>query len=135
MKQVRAREPLAEYFEALNRLKIDEPIRVPPGTPINNNSVSLEAGRKVGSIKKSRDVFADLILSIQSAATEQTRLASKDTLDSSRALASAKDFRKLWEDGLQRELCLFREIMQLKQALAKLTGSNVIPLRPPSGER
>jgi len=59
------------YFEALERLKDNRPINVPKGTKINNDTVSLEAGRKRGSIKKSREVFENLIKAINKAKTEQ----------------------------------------------------------------
>ena len=37
---------LEVYFEALKRLKDNRPINMPVGTKINNDTVSLEAGRK-----------------------------------------------------------------------------------------
>ena len=125
-------QTLTDYYEALDRLRTGESVRVPNGTLITNNAVSLEAGRGAGSIKKSRDVFADLIVAIDEAAVEQSKgkVKLKDNL--SKAQTSAKDYRKLWEDGLQREMSLLREIMELKQKLASLTGSKVIPLRPSS---
>ena len=55
-------DPLADYFEALDRLQKGRPRIVPLGTKITNDAVSLEAGRKKGSIKKSRDLFKDLIV-------------------------------------------------------------------------
>lgn len=42
---------LNEYWEALERLSTNEPIRVPKGSSINNDTVAIEAGRKRGSIK------------------------------------------------------------------------------------
>lgn len=56
-----------EYRKALDRIKKGKPLRVLPGTKITNDSVSLEAGRKKGTIKKSRPIFADLIAEIQAA--------------------------------------------------------------------
>ncbi len=125
-------QTLTDYFDALERLKNGEPIRVPPGTLINNDSVSLEAGRKARSIKKSREVFTDLIVAIDDAAIEKLKGKTKHTDELIKAKTSAKDYRNLWEDGLQREVCRLREVMQLKQKIAQLTGSNVIPLRPPA---
>jgi hypothetical protein len=48
---------LSEYFEALERLTKGRPVNVPKGSKITNDSVSLEAGRKKGTIKKSRPIF------------------------------------------------------------------------------
>lgn len=58
------RESLADYFLALERLKARR-------AAINNDAVSIEAGRKKGSIKKSRPVFAKLIAAIEAAVAEQ----------------------------------------------------------------
>mgnify|MGYP006900717094 CR=1 FL=1 len=45
-------DTLQEYFDALDRLKSNNPTNVPKGSKINNDTVALEAGRKRGSIKK-----------------------------------------------------------------------------------
>ncbi len=122
-------ETIVEYFDALERLKAGQPTRVQPGTPINNDSVSLEAGRKVGSIKRGRDVFADLIVAIDLAKAEQSKGKTKaqDKLDA--AKQEADRYREAWEAGLARELCLIREVRKLKEQLAALTGGNVLPIR------
>ena len=62
---------IADYEEALERLKTGKPIRVAVGTRITNDAVSLEAGRGKGTIKKSRASFAKLILEIEAAAEGQ----------------------------------------------------------------
>lgn len=67
-------EMLGEYFEALERLKQGKPHHVSVGTKISNDSVALEAGRNKGAIKKSRSIFADLIVAIEVAAKEQNIL-------------------------------------------------------------
>lgn len=43
-----------EYYAALERLKANRPTILPKDSAINNDTVALEAGRKRGSIKKSR---------------------------------------------------------------------------------
>jgi len=60
-----------EYFETLNRLVSNEPINIPIGSKINKDAVVLEAGRKRGSIKKSRKVFTELIEAIEKAGKHQ----------------------------------------------------------------
>ena len=57
---------LNEYYAALERLKANKPIVLPKGSAINNDTVAMEAGRKRGSIKKSR--HAALIEAIEQAA-------------------------------------------------------------------
>ncbi|RYL29489.1 hypothetical protein [Acinetobacter piscicola] len=59
---------LNEYYAALERLKANKPIVLPKGSAINNDTVALEAGRKRGSIKKSRHVA--LVETIEQAAQE-----------------------------------------------------------------
>ena len=59
---------LNEYYAALERLKANKPTTLPKGSAINNDTVALEAGRKRGSIKKSR--HAALIEAIEQAAQQ-----------------------------------------------------------------
>jgi hypothetical protein len=40
-----------DYWDALERLRLDAPIRLQKGVSINKDTVALEAGRKRGSIK------------------------------------------------------------------------------------
>lgn len=58
---------LSDYYNALDRLIKNQPINVAPGGKINKDTVALEAGRKRGSIKPSREGFAELIADIESA--------------------------------------------------------------------
>ena len=59
---------LNEYYAALERLKANKPTILTKGSAINNDTVALEAGRKRGSIKKSR--HAALVEAIELAAQE-----------------------------------------------------------------
>ena len=59
---------LNEYYAALERLKVNKPTILAKGFAINNDTVALEAGRKRGSIKKSR--YAALVEAIELAAQE-----------------------------------------------------------------
>lgn len=119
-----------DYFDALERLKHGRTTVLPPGTAINNDSVSLEAGRKVGSIKRSRKSFDLLISQIVEAAEEQQKGLRLPDATFLSAKAEAEEYRSRWEAGLQRELSLYREYMHLKKQLALLNNSKVIPLRP-----
>ncbi|PYD84764.1 hypothetical protein DNF23_52630 [Pseudomonas syringae pv. pisi] len=124
---------LAEYFEALERLKKDKPINVPKGTRISNDSVSLEAGRKKGTIKKSRPIFSELIEAIDAAA----RLESRPQDEARKMLDDAKDevarYRTLWEEALAREVSLVRQLWEERECWqrerAALTGDKIIPIR------
>lgn len=121
--------PLDDYFSALERLKKGATSIVPKGTRITNDAVALEAGRGKGSIKKSRPVFAELIAAIDEAARVQAlpEVARKEQL--TKAKNQSNDYRAKWEAALARELCLLRELAEMKVRLAKLTGEKVLPFR------
>ncbi len=123
-------EALKEYFQALDRLKSGKPMRVAKGTRINNDNVALEAGRKKGSIKKSRPVFKDLIEAIDAAAAEQSSPEKQMTQRLEKTRGEAKSYREKWEQALCRELSLLQEVYALKKELARLRGGEVLPLRP-----
>ena len=121
-------EMLGEYFEALERLKQGKPLHVSVGIKISNDSVALEAGRNKGAIKKSRSIFADLIVAIDMAANEQNILP----IDQRKVLKlqdEVNTLRKDLERALGREMSLLYENYQLKKQLNTLNGVNVIPIR------
>ena len=126
--QNRMSEALIEYFEALERLKVNRPIRIDIGTKISNDSVALEAGRNKGAIKKSRLIFADLIVAIDSAAKEQNIVP----LDQRKLLKMQEELKTVREDlekALGREISLLYENYQLKKQLSALNRANIIPIR------
>ena len=121
-------EALVEYFEALERLKVNKPIRMNIGTKITNDSVALEAGRSKGAVKKSRLIFADLIIAIDSAAAEQ----NVTSLDQRKLLKIQEELKTVHEDlekALGREISLLYENYQLKKQLNALNGTNIKPIR------
>lgn len=79
-------EALNLYYEALNRLQKGTPIVLPKGTRISNDSVSIEAGRKKGSIKKSRPGFLGLITAIKQANELQFKATSGPDSTNSKTL-------------------------------------------------
>ena len=115
-------EPIKEYFDALERLKRRR-------EKINNDAVALEAGRKKGSIKKSRPQFDDLIIAIEMAAAEQARPRNEQLEKLNKVRNTADDLRAQLDAALGRELSLLAEVFELKKRLAKLTGDKVIPIR------
>ena len=122
-------DPLADYFEALDRLQKGRPKVVPVGTKITNDAVSVEAGRKKGSIKKSRDLFRDLIAAIDAASTGQSPPRQDQVDRLNRAKQSAGDLREQLDAALAREICLLAELYETRKRLSQLTGENVLPLR------
>lgn len=120
---------LKDYFDALERLKNGRPDNVRKGTKINNDNVSLEAGRKKGSIKRSRPIFAPLIAAIDLAAKENGDPIDEAKEQLIKAKAEAASYRKRWEESLCREVSLFKQLWDEREAWAKkeaaLTGQKV----------
>lgn len=124
---------LQQYFAALERLKTGRPVNVPKGTKLTKDSVSLEAGRKKGTIKKSRPIFSDLIEAIDVAG----KVESKPRDESRERLAQAKDevarYRTLWEEALAREMSLVKQLWDERDMWAReraaLTGTKVTLMR------
>ncbi|MCG3703810.1 hypothetical protein L5F68_05620 [Aliarcobacter butzleri] len=105
---------LDDYYKALERLINNKPINVPKNTKINNDTVALEAGRKRGSIKKSREIFADLLIKINEYSknnnTEYKELQDKIFKFKNKALV----YQELYENALNRELMLIERIKELE---------------------
>lgn len=124
---------LKDYFEALERLKRGKPVNVPKGTKISNDSVSLEAGRKKGTIKKSRPVFSDLIGAIDAAAKAEAKPRDEVRERLDEAKAEAARYRALWEEALAREVSLVKQLWDKREVWAieraVLTGGKVTPIR------
>ena len=111
---------LNEYYAALERLKANRPTVLPKDSAINNDTVALEAGRKRGSIKKSR--HAVLVEAIELATQE----AGKNILSTAQQIEQAKTktkavktaYEQLEEDYeklLEKVNSLLLENFKLKQ--------------------
>ena len=97
---------LNDYYAALERLKANKPEVLPKGSAINNDTVALEAGRKRGTIKKSR--HAALIEAIEQAAQQvgQNALSPAQRIEQAKTKTKAvksayeqleEDYEKLLE--------------------------------------
>jgi len=115
---------MIDYFAALDRLSKRK------GARINNDAVAIEAGRKKGSIKKSRLQFAALIDAIDAANAfrELPKLDATHRLE--RAKGDAKHLRLKLDESLARELSLLRQVFTLRKELTALRGGSVLPLQP-----
>lgn len=121
-------DALNEYYLALERLKNGRPERIAKGTKITNDAVSLEAGRKKGTIKRSRPIFEELINAISVASLEsRPENAHKEKL--ALAKAEAAKYRVLWEEALAREVSLVKQLWSERAEWAAeksaLTGEKV----------
>jgi len=116
---------LQEYFEALKRLKSNKPINIPKNSKINNDSVALEAGRKRGSIKKSREIFSELIESINNASREST--SKYDKLESKlfKLKKDVEKYKEMYEKALNRELMYLERINELEKQLKKKNSQSL----------
>ena len=89
-----------EYYAALERLKANKPTVLPKGSAINNDTVAFEAGRKRGSIKKSR--HATLVEAIELAAQQAGQnvpsAAQQIEKAKSKTKAVKSDYEQLKED-------------------------------------
>lgn len=124
-----AKQSLDEYFQALERLKNGHPRLVEKGAKITNDAVSLEAGRKKGSIKKSRPLFDELIEAIDAAAVEQASPRQEQGNRLNKIKQTAETLRVQLDAALARELSLLAELYETKKKLERLTGENVLPIR------
>ena len=112
-------QTIDEYFEALDRLIKNQPINIQKGFKINKDSVALEAGRKRGSIKKSREVFHELIEAIDTVASKIS-LPKKEIDNKISKLKSQRDnYKELYEKTLNRELMYIEKINELNKLLKK----------------
>lgn len=110
-------ETIDDYFEALERLKNNVPIRIPKGSKINNDNVSLEAGRKKGTIKKSRPVFDELIEEIKKANEKDIKPILELQNKSDKYKEKFLHYKKLYEESINRELMYLERIDKLEQSL------------------
>lgn len=101
---------LLDYFDALERLKSGKPINVPKGTKITNDSVALEAGRKKGSIKKSRPAFNALIEEIERAKEIKSSKIQELELELLKEKQKTKKYREKYEAVLNDNLMLLNFI-------------------------
>lgn len=109
---------LNEYYVALERLKANKPTVLPKGSAINNDTLALEAGRKRGSIKRSR--YAALVEAIEFAAQEvgQNVLSPTQQVEKAKNKSVKSDYEQLKEDYeklLEKANSLFLENFELKQ--------------------
>lgn len=91
---------LNEYYAALERLKANKPTILPKGSAINNDSVALEAGRKRGSIKKSRHAALVEMIELATQEAGQNVLSPAQQIEQAKSKTKAvkKDYEQLEED-------------------------------------
>ena len=108
------------YYDALERLKKNKSIILSKGTKITNDAVSLEAGRKKGSIKKSRIMFADLIKDIRIAREQQTSEISSEQEKLAKASNDIDKIKIQYDKLLEQQFSIYLENMLLKRKMKKI---------------
>lgn len=109
-----------DYYAALARLKANKPSLLPKGSAINNDTVALEAGRKRGSIKKSRHIalVEAIELATDEAGQNMPSPAQKIEQAKTKTKAVRSDFEQLREDYerlLEKCNSLLLENFELRQ--------------------
>ena len=111
-----------EYDAALERLKANKPTILPKGSAINNDTVALEAGRKRGSIKRSRHaaLVQAIELAAQQAGQNEPSVAEQIEKAKSKTKAVKSDYEQLQEDYeilLEKCTSLLMENFELRQKM------------------
>jgi len=117
---------IEEYFKALERLKKNKPLNVPIGTKITNDAVSLEAGRKKGTIKKSREIFTELIEDINKIREKEDSPMKESKEQAAKYKTKTKEYKELYEQALNRELMMIERINELEKRLPENKAINNI---------
>lgn len=127
---------LLVYYQALNRLREGNPVKVPKGSKISVTSVAIEAGRTPGSIKKNRPIFDALIREIKIRAREQQEQSKPGAMQvqqakdkATKASAKASDYKIKYEAALARELMLLIAWDEATKELRKV--AKVVSIKPP----
>lgn len=118
-------ETLQDYFAALDRLKSNNPINVPKNSKINKDIVALEAGRKRGSIKRSREMFLELIEAINIASNENNAHYDKLTSKISKLKSSTQNYKELYEKAINMEIMYLERINELEKLLKKKSSLSI----------
>jgi hypothetical protein len=118
-------ETLQDYFAALERLKSNNPINVPKNSKINKDIVALEADRKRGSIKRSREMFLELIEAINIASNENNAHYDKLTSKISQLKSSTQNYKELYEKAINREIMYLERINELEKLLKKKSSLSI----------
>ncbi|WP_406833873.1 hypothetical protein [Pseudomonas asiatica] len=124
-----------EYRAALQRLVSNNTINLPKNSSINKDTVALEAGRKRGSIKKSRKEHAQLILEITAAASAfqcASNVSPTKNIENQKrlkksALQERDRIRRDYEFALTKIVSLEHENHILRTELNTLKQSNSTP--------
>lgn len=110
-----------EYFAALERLKQNKPRVVGKSSPINKDTVALEAGRKRGSIRK-RPGFESLIEAIEQAGAEPRPETKKRIAINPKQTAEIEALKRDLDVARSRYMSLLYLNAEMAKTIRKLGG-------------
>jgi hypothetical protein len=110
-----------EYFTALERLKQNKPQVVERGSPINKDTVALEAGRKRGSIRNRRG-FEKLIEAIDNASLAARPMTKNRVQSNSRQTAEIERLKCDLDVARSRYMSLLYLNAEMAKVIRKLGG-------------
>lgn len=114
-----ARKALDDYYDALQRLINNKPLNISKDSKINNDTVALEACRKRGSIKRSREGFEQLITDILEAEAKRTQGVRKLQGKLEKTKQDKINVEILYNESLNRELMYLETINELEKEIEK----------------
>jgi len=110
-----------EYFAALERLKQNKPQVVEKGSPINKDTVAMEAGRKRGSIRN-RPGFERLIAAIEQAISQPRPEAKKRIAINPKQTAEIEALKRDLDVARSRYMSLLYLNAEMAKTIRKLGG-------------
>lgn len=110
-----------EYYAALERLKQNKPQLLEKGSPINKDTVALEAGRKRGSIRN-RPGYERLIAEIEAAASEPRPKAKKRIPQNARQASEIERLKRDLDIARSRYMSLLYLNSEMTKIIRKLGG-------------
>lgn len=110
-----------EYFAALERLKQNAPINVPKESPVNKDTVAMEAGRKRGSIRN-RPGFHTLIAEIQAAGEQPRPKVRKRTPTNPKQTAEIEQLKRDLDVARSRYMSLLYLNAEMARTIRRLGG-------------
>lgn len=105
---------MLEYYNALERLKKNQPERVKKGSKITKASVAREAGHDPSAIKASRPGFARLINEIELVAKQRIKPVKELQEKYDKLKVSRDEYKLRLEEALGRELLLIRRLEEIE---------------------
>lgn len=125
---------MIDYFDAIERIETNKTIRIPPGSKVTYDNVSLEAGRQKGSLKKSRPEYDAVRAEVRAAASRQ-RKKNVLQLSKEKVLMLQKQIDMLEArlfESYNREVLLIARLHEMENPSLGSEYENVLLFRKPS---